>query len=143
MARIVRPMRPDPADKKLPIIENSKKGLGVIETGKFPDVTVGPAGLVVLDKSGMSVCEDWRTLLGHRRPDHLDDEVNGSTGKGIRVFVHGSGPFAEGPITSELEVWFKPNDKAHGVVAPASAKTLADFRSDLASTQKDWVIDES
>ena len=107
------------------------------------DVGVDATGNVLLDRRGLSVSDDWRQLEGFLIPEHLNDGLNAASGKNMRVFTHGSGPFVEGAVASGLELLFKPNSRTTGVVAPDGAVSLADYQDNLVSTRLNWVIDES
>jgi hypothetical protein len=142
MPRIVRPMFVDPDG--LPRIGTRSKCLGVRgPTDPNPDVGVDAAGNVLLNRSGLSVTADWRQLPGHLIPEHLDDGHNGASGRNMRVFVHGNGSFAPGPVANGLELVLKPKTATAGVVAPTALVPLAQFQQDLAATRANWIIDES
>ncbi len=145
MARIVRPMRKDPADASRPLIGAQSKCLGVRPSGPSADIDIDGAGNVALNRKGMSVSEDWRTLQPHLIPEELDDGMNGARGKGMAVFVHGqgTGAFAEGVVANGLELLFKKGTTIAGNVCPTIAVTLAQYQSDLAATQPAWVDDPS
>jgi hypothetical protein len=145
VARIVRPMRIAAADPTRPLVGDQSKCLGVRTSGKYADVGVDGAGNVVVNGQGMSVSADWRTLPKHLIPEELADEVDGASGVGMAVFVHGqgTGPFAEGPMAAGLEVRFKPASAVTGNVCPMAAVALAQYQADLAATRPAWVIDPS
>ena len=111
------------------------------------DVTLIPSGdltgCVALDRKGLSVSDDWRTLPPHLVPEQLDDEVNGASGRGMKVFVHGAGTFAEGQVAQSLEMLFKVNSTSSGVVCPIAIVLLAQYQSDLQASRSDWVEDPS
>src|SRR5262245_45782782 len=140
--RIVRPMRVE-ADG-LPRVRVQSKCLGVREPpGPHVDVDVDKAGKVVLNRKGLSVGDDWRDLPPHLIPEHLDDGLNGASGKGLRVFVHGCGGFVEGAVAPGLELVYKAKKTTAGNVVPAALVPLAQYQSDLQATRPHWVIDES
>jgi hypothetical protein len=91
----------------------------------------------------MSVVEDWRQLQGHLIPEHLDDGVNGASGVGMRVFVHGTGNFAEGAVAAGLKLLLKAHSTGSGNVTPEVSVPLAEFQANLAATRPDWIDDES
>lgn len=140
--RIVRPMRVEPDG--LPRIGNRSKCLGVREPPDgHADVDVDVSGCVILNRKGLSVSEDWRSLPGHLIPNHLDDGFNGASGRGMRVFVHGSGDFSEGSVASGLELQHKVRTSTAGVIAPSALVLLAQYQQDLVATRPHWVDDES
>lgn len=142
MPRIVRPMRVDPDG--LPRVGNRSKCLGVREPpDAHADVEINGAGQVVLNRKGLSVSRDWRDLPGHLIPEHLDDGINGASGRGMQVFAHGGGEFTEGPIAEGLELLHKAGTATAGVVAPTASVPLTEYQQSLASTRPDWIIDES
>jgi hypothetical protein len=135
-------MRADIDD--LPLIGNQSKCLGVrVPPNGFADIDLDPAGNVVLNRKGLSVSKDWRTLPGHLIPEHLDDGLNGVSGKGMRVFVHGDGVFDEGPVSAGLELLHKSSSTENGVVAPAVSVPLDQYQEDLKATRTAWSVDES
>jgi hypothetical protein len=107
------------------------------------DVNIDSSGNVILNRRGLSVTADWRQLPGHLIPEHLDDGVNGASGKGMRVFTHGSGDFAEGPVAPGLQLLHKPRSDTSGNVTPTASVPLAQYQNDLRATRPDWVVDES
>jgi hypothetical protein len=133
----------DPNDN-LPLVGTRRSMLGV---RPLTDITLIPPGdvngNVAVDRSGLSVSEDWRTLPPHLVPEELDDELNGASGKSMKVFVHGIGPFAEGPVAHSLELLFKPNSTTSGVVCPTAVVPLAQYQADLQATRNQWVEDPS
>jgi len=147
VARIVRPMLKD-ADG-LPLVGTRSKCLGVRPTGRNADVDLDPPGdengHVVSNHKGLSVSADWRDLPGHLIPEHLDDGMNGASGKNMAVYVHGNGtgPFAEGAVTDGLELIFKEGSLTSGVICPVASVLLSKYQADLAATRPDWVNDES
>jgi hypothetical protein len=98
---------------------------------------------VLLNRKGLSVSKDWRDLPGHLIPEHLDDGFNGASGRGMRVFVYGTGTFDEGEITEGLELLHKTGTVTAGVVAPTALVLLAEYQQALAATRPDWIIDET
>ena len=81
MARIVRPMKKDPADPKKPLVAPRFCCLGV----RLHEVTLippgNPAGQVQADGMGMSVSADWRNLGPELIPEELEDDENGDSRK--------------------------------------------------------------
>lgn len=109
MPRIVRPMLT--AADGLPRVDRRSKCLGVREPpGPLADVDV-EQNKVLLNRKGLSVADDWRQLPGHLIPEHLDDGFNGASGRNMRVFVHGSGPFDEGPVAKDLDESREPQSR--------------------------------
>lgn len=138
--RIVRPMRVDTDD--LPELGVRSKCLGVREPGNA-DVDLDDSGNVKLNGRGLSVVADWRLLPGFLVPEHLEDEFNGASGKGIRIFAHGSQGFAEGDVAEGLFLRHKPRNNRAGNVTPTLSISLPQFQKDLRATRAAWVIDES
>lgn len=98
---------------------------------------------MLLNRKGMSVSEDWRNLPGHLIPEELDDGRNNARGKGMRVYVHGSGRFEEMNVTEQLTMFLKEGSRSNGVVAPAESIDLERYQANLAATRSDWLIDEN
>lgn len=132
-----------------PLVGTRAKCLGVRPTGPNADVDLetadDPTGRVVSNEKGMSVTADWRMLPGHLIPEHLDDGINGASGKNMAVFVHGSGsgPFGEGALAPGLDIIFKARTKVSGVVRPVVTVLLSQYQADLAATRPDWLNDEN
>ena len=61
----------------------------------------------------------------------------------MKVYVHGTGPFAEGAVAAGLELCFKPNTVDAGVISPVAVVTLAQYHADLQATRPQWVDDPS
>lgn len=143
--RIVRPMKKD--TDGLPLVGIKGSHLGVRPTGQHADVDLDPPGDlngdVISNDKGMSVSEDWRTLPGFLIPEHLDDGHNGASGKNMAVFVHGSGAFSPGPVSTGLELILKKGRTDAGVVRPVARVALVSYQADLQATRPDWVVDES
>lgn len=97
---------------------------------------------VKLNRHGMSVARTWKGLPGVLVPPHLDNGVNGASGVGMAVFVHGEGDFAEGAVAPGLHLWFKKNPKG-GIVCPTEAVTFQKLQADIENTRGKWVIDEN
>jgi len=121
--------------------------LGVRPTGAHADILLSPpgdlTGQVVLNGTGLSVVEDYRTLPAHTIPEELDDEVNGASGKGMKVYAHETGMFTQGAVSSGLELLLKSDSVASGVVCPTTSVTLDQYQADLAATRTQWIEDES
>jgi hypothetical protein len=129
----------------LPKVGNQSKCLGVREPpNQYADVDIDQGGNVVLNRRGMSVVADWRLLPGHLLPEHLDDGHNGASGKGMRVFVHGTGEFADATaVAAALILLHKPRTSNSGNVTPKASVPLAQFQKDLHATRSSWSADES
>jgi hypothetical protein len=138
--RIVRPMRADVDD--LPQVGVRSKCLGVREPGNA-DIDLDESGNVKLNGRGLSVVADWRLLPGFLVPEHLEDEFNGASGRGLRIFVHGSQGFAEGDVAEGLRLQHKPRNVQAGNVTPVASVSLSQFQKDIQATRAGWVIDES
>jgi hypothetical protein len=139
-------MKFDPGDGLPMVGSNKSKVLGVRWSGDHADVDLDPPGdengNVVVNRKGLSVNSDWRTLPSHLIPKELGDQFNG-TGKGMKVYVHGSGPFEEGQVTPSLEILLKSDSVDSGVVRPAFPVSLRQYEADLHATRQDWVEDAS
>ena len=141
MPRIVRPMRFDNDGR--PLVGSQSKCLGVrVPPNRHADIDLDNAGKVVLNRKGLSVSKDWRSLPPHLIPEHLDDGFNGASGKGMRVFVHGTGAFHEGPVSAGLELHHKLHSSESGVLAPTGSVPMHQYQEDLAATRDGWVVDE-
>jgi len=128
----------------LPKVGAQSKCLGVREPpNAHADVNIDASGYVILNRRGMSVVAAWTDLPGHLIPEHLDDGLNGASGKGMRVFVHGSGGFSEGPVASGLELLHKRSHGRSGNVTPTVSVPLGQYQNDLQATRANWVVDES
>ncbi len=147
MARVVRPMLKAP--EGLPLVGIRAKCLGVRPTGPHADVDLNPPGElngnVVSNDKGLSVSADWRTLPGYLIPEHLDDGLNGASGKNMAVYIHGNGtgPFAEGSVAPGLEMIFKVGSVCAGVIRPVATVALSQYQADLQATRPNWLNDES
>ena len=135
----------DPKEPDLPLIGSTRNCLGVRTTGRIRDVDLDAMGQVLVNRKGLSVSHDWKSLPGFLIPEHLEDGFNGASGKNMRVFVHGANTdaFVEGPVAAGLELLFKLGSTTAGVVCPTAVVLLAQYQSDLAATRPDWTIDES
>ena len=98
-----------------------------------------------MNRRGMSVSADWRSLRSELIAEELDDGQNGARGKNMAVFVlgQGTGPFVEGPVALGLEMCFKLATTTAGEVCPVAVVPKAQYEGDLAATCPDWVIDHS
>lgn len=133
----------DPVDGGPQVGSHRRSLLGVRPTGAFADIDLNPPGDmngdVVRNGKGLSVSADWQKLPGHLIPEERDDGLNGASGKGMKIFVHGTGGFNEGPVSPALEMVFKPQTIHDGVVCPTAAVSLNQFQSDLQATRLQWV----
>ena len=136
-------MKRDPADN-LPVVGATSSS----ELGARPgiDITVDPAGNVVLDDTGMSVSAGWRNLDFTRIPKRLRHIVPGATGaNSTACFIMGVGTFHNGVIAIGLEL-IPDQERApvtHGVIAPVQVVPLAQYQTDLENTRAAWQIDET
>lgn len=127
----------------LPRVDRRSKCLGVREPpDAFADVDVDAENMVVLNRKGLSVVDDWRRLPGHLIPEQLDDGLNGASGRNMQVFVHGEASFDEGIVGQRLELLHKVPSTTAGVVCPLASVSLQQFQNDLAATRAEWFIDE-
>jgi hypothetical protein len=107
-------------------------------------VDLDAQGNVVLNGRGLSVVADWRQLPGHLLPEHLDDGFNGASGKGMQIFVHGTGDFSDAAnVTNSLLLSHKRGKNTSGNVTPKESVPLAKFQDDLRATREGWSVDES
>ena len=128
----------------LPKVGSQSKCLGVREPpARHADVDLEDSGNVKLNGRGMSVVSDWRLLPGHLVPEHLESEFNGASGRGLRIFVHGSEVFANGEVAEGLSLILKPHNDKGGNVTPTTSVPLAQFQEALQATRAGWAIDES
>src|SRR5271170_5865373 len=127
-----------------PLVGIMANCLGVRPVGKKPDVDLDPPGdingNVLCNDKGLSVSADWRTLPVHLIPEHLDDGLNGASGKNMAVFIHGSGAFDEGPVASGLEMIFKVGSVSAGVIRPVATVPLSQYQADLQATRAQWLM---
>jgi len=79
VARIVRPMKKDPADPQQPLVAPRFCCLGI----RPHEIDLDQAGCVVANRKGMSVSADWRGLRPELIPEELDD---GAMGRGERIW---------------------------------------------------------
>jgi hypothetical protein len=147
LPRIVRPMYSDPTDS-LPMVGSHKRCLlGVRPTGINADIDLDPAGdvngNVMVNRKGLSVSDGWRQLPGYMVPEELEDDTNGASGKGMKVYVHGAGAFVEGVVAASLEMLLKPHSLDTGVVCPIATVTLNQYQANLQATRAHWVDDPS
>jgi hypothetical protein len=135
-------MRRDPADN-LPVVGSNSSS----ELGARPgvDITIDPAGNVVLDASGMSVAPGWRNLKITRIPKRLRHIVPGAKGpNSTTCFTMGVGPFQNGIVANGLElIPDQGQAPVHGVIAPVQVVPLAQYQTDLQNTRAAWQIDEA
>jgi hypothetical protein len=141
--KVYRAMKRDQADN-LPVVGSTSSS----ELGARPgvDITVGAAGNVALDASGMSVAPGWRNLDFTRIPRRLRPLVPGATGaNSTSCFTMGVGPFQNGVIASGLELIPDQGQApvTHGVIAPVQVVPLAQYQTDLGNTRTAWQIDET
>jgi hypothetical protein len=129
----------------LPAVGSNSKELGVrVPPNPNGDIDLDENGNVVLNGKGMSVVENWRTLLPHLVPKRLKPIFPGAFGSNnLSCFRFGQGPFSPGPLNSRLALVSKGHDQQAGNVVPASAVREVDFQTDLAATRGGWIIDEA
>jgi len=141
--KVYRAMKRDATDN-LPVVGSTRSS----ELGARPgvDITVDPAGNVVLDESGMSVAPGWRNLDFTRIPKRLRHIVPGAAGaNSTSCFTMGAGPFRRDEVANGLELIPDqgPSQVTHGVIAPVRVVPLDHYQSDLANTRAAWQIDET
>lgn len=135
MVKVYRVMRPD---GDAPMVGDGSRLLGV----RVPqDIAPSESGNVRPNEGGMSVSRSIRELPAHRIPRRLEDRIYGAAGKDVDfVWSRGEGAFENGPFAPRLV--FRLDSPSHGLVEPAEEMTLADYRSALAATRAEWVVDE-
>jgi hypothetical protein len=148
VARLVRSMYKD--KDGFPLVGSHKRCLlGVRPTGANADVDLQPAGdiagQVVSNHKGLSVVDDWRKLADYQIPKELDDGLNGASGVGMAVYVHGNGtgPFAPAVVGAGLEMILKAGQADAGVIRPVATVPLAQYQAALQATRQDWADDPS
>lgn len=141
--KFYRSMRRHPADN-LPVAGSTNSS----ELGARPgvDITVDTAGNVVLDANGMSVAPGWRNLKINRIPKRLRHIVPGAAASNsVSCYTMGTGPFQAGIVTTGLQLIPDRGHApaTHGVIAPVTVDTLAQYQADLENTRAAWQIDET
>lgn len=97
---------------------------------------VGPTGA-----AGMSVAPRLEDLPFFLVPVRLRSRVPGARGPNrIRVWKHGEGPFAAGPVAKGVNL--APTSAIHGVVEPMERMHIDDLQSALAETRPSWTDGE-
>lgn len=100
-------MYSDPTDGLPQVGSHRRCLLDVRPTGTNADIDLDPAGDVngdvMVNRKGLSVTADWRQLPGYMIPEELEDDTNGASGKGMKIYVYGTGVFAEGVVAAALE----------------------------------------
>lgn len=141
--KVYRAMKHNQADS-LPVVGSNSSS----ELGARPgvDITMDPAGNVVLDESGMSVAPAWRNLDFTRIPKRLRDLVPGAAGSNsTSCFAMGVGAFRRNGVANGLQLIPDkgPAQVTHGVIAPVQVVPMGEYQSDLANTRAAWQIDET
>jgi hypothetical protein len=87
----------------LPVVGSNSKELGVrVPPNANTDVNLDSDGNVILDRSGMSVAENWTDLPGHLIPKRLKAFFEGATGSNaLSCYKLGTGPFSPGPLNEQ------------------------------------------
>jgi hypothetical protein len=137
MPKIVRVMK----------ASDGKPGLGASATtlGVRPDtdIPIDPSGNVQPATGGMSVSPSLLDLPARLIPTRLRHLVPRAAGSNsLSVWSMGSGPFAEGPVTADLQLRLDPARSTHGFVEPGAAMSFDDYQMTLQATQNDWSIEE-
>jgi hypothetical protein len=108
---------------------------GVVDIVPDSDGEVRPGG------RGLSVSPGFQHLPIERLPKRFRKLRPGARGRDSdRVWRHGTGPFAPGPVARGLAL--QPDRPDHGVVEPAEVMKVEMYEHALAATVADWVIDE-
>ena len=130
------------AEDGLPLVEDSKNGLGVVSDSRHRDLTVDEHGLVHPNAGGMSAACHWRRLPVHRIPKRLRGMVPGARGNNeVHCFRMGAGAFASGPLSEDL--FFRTDSDCHGTLQPSRTMPVPNFINALVETRHAWVVDES
>ena len=115
-------------DGTQPAVEQSARGLGVRAEGTPRDVEPDGDGMVYPRGGGMSVApDDPMNLQQHRRPEDW-----GGTGKDPLWQI------TVDDVPAELE--YRSDKIGHGLVEPANAVLLEDYREHLAGTAPTWSL---
>ena len=127
--------------------EQGKPALGAAATtlgARVPnDIEADAGGLVHPGTGGMSVSPTLRTLPYFCVPERLQMIYPRARGRNdLAVWSMGTGDFAEGSVTENLNLRPDPANTKHGLVEPASSMTLDDYQNALAATQEAWILDE-
>jgi len=127
-----------------PIVDATGKGLGVrVEpVNGVVDIDVDDEGMVLLNGKGMSVAPAWRDLPIHlisKRLRGIFPAARGGTG--LYCFSSGEGDFATGEVSDSLTLIV--DQPSHGVVAPSTEMSIAQYQNALSTTQDNWNLDES
>lgn len=144
MPLIFRAMMRDAMDGK-PMVGADARKLGArLPPKPHADIPVATDGSVKPQTGGMSVAPRWRDLPAHRIPKRLQSLFRAAAGSDVlHLWRMGEGPFADGPVTTDLNLRVDPNDSTrHGFVEPAITMQGADYEAALAATRDAWVIDE-
>jgi hypothetical protein len=128
-----------------PKIGPTRRTLGVKarpgDGSELVDIPTDSHGIVRPNTGGMSVAPSWRDLPRHRIPARLQCLLPSACGKNEDAcWRMGDGPFQDAAVASGLRL--RVTSRFHGLVEPAMAVSLDQYRSDLAATQDEWVIDE-
>lgn len=131
------------ADGK-PALGNTANHLGL----RFPgcqgksDVDIcSKSKKVIANKKGMSVANRWRNLPVHRIPKRLEGVLPGAAGRNeLKCFRLADFSFIEQAIGNHL---FHFIERQHGCICPTKSMSREAVESALASTQSDWLLDES
>lgn len=135
-ARVLRVMKPDASGTR-PMVESSRRGLGVTDGDLAPDAD----GRVHPNAGGMSVAPTPHALPVHRVPARLATKVLGASGKNAdRIWCFGSATFGDSQIAVGLQL--RLTCPSHGNVEPTSACDREVFAAHLAGTQGAWVVEE-
>jgi len=121
-------------------------GLGIRyadESSGIREVRLDADGKVKIEKKGMSVFRAWREVPLIRRPERLGGPNRGD--EDTYCFRLGDGPWESGIILEDKLDMLAPtgNNPNHGVVRPIKLVTLAEYRTHLAETRSNWILDES
>lgn len=123
------------------------RGLGV----RVPDdIQIKENGLVDGSCGGMSVAPAWQDLPTHRIPKRLNGKLARAE-KDARgpiadfCWRMGAGDFLHSAISERLVLLVddvKEGEDPHGLVVPHRECNIETYRSALADTRDEWIVDE-
>jgi hypothetical protein len=129
----------------LPVVGSNSKELGVrVPPNPDPDIDLDPSDFVILNDKGMSVAANWRNFLAHLIPKRLKPLLPGAAGgNSLTCYKTGTGPFAAGAVSTDLNLVVKQGNNQRGNVVPAQVIHRDQFQADLAATRAQWSQDET
>jgi hypothetical protein len=133
------------ADDGLPTVGSGSKELGVrVPPNLNADIDLDQNDHVVQNGRGMSVAANWRDLLAHLVPKRLRPLFPGAAGaNSLTCYKMGSGAFAAGAFTDDLDLHPKKGNLRAGNIVPQRSVHRDQFQADLAATRSQWAADET